>query len=113
MKKNNVFPRIPGLCALFFLLIWNRTAISQVDVKMRSIVKQLRSSAIKNNIDVGHMTLAVFPFQTDAALMKKRVHIACGELLTLNILEDGRTDRRDLRLRLLTNAAPQRLSRSA
>ena len=89
MKKNNVFPRIPGLCALFFLLIWNRIAISQVDVKMRSIVKQLRSSAIKNNIDVGHMTLAVFPFQTDAALMKKRVHIACGELLTLNILEDG------------------------
>jgi TolB-like protein len=62
---------------------------SQIDNKMQRIVEQLLRAASQKEIETDRIILAVFPFQAEENLVKKRVHFAVGEILTHHLVKEG------------------------
>ena len=62
---------------------------SQIDTQMAHIVQQLVIATRQRDIPAEQMNLAVFPFQAEEKLIKKKVDFAMGEILTHHLVKEG------------------------
>lgn len=76
--------------ALLSIALPGMAGASELDDKMGTIVRAFVHAAEARTPAISTSTLAVFPFQTDEKLAKKRVDFAVGELLTQRLLADAR-----------------------
>lgn len=61
---------------------------AELNSKLEAVAQELTKAAAAKNITAA--TLAIFPFQADATLSKKRVNFAVSEILTKDILKLGK-----------------------
>lgn len=82
MKPQNI------LLALLSSAFFAQPVFSnELDSALRKTAQKLSRTAIEKNLSAS--TLAVFPFQADEKLSKKRVNFAVSEMLTRNLLLNG------------------------
>ena len=62
---------------------------SDIDTKMKVVVTQFAQITQDKITDPAQLTMALFPFQTDEKLAKKRVNLAVVEILTHHLIQDG------------------------
>lgn len=62
---------------------------AELDAAMSKIVKQFMNDTAVRAPELSTATLAVFPYNCDEKLTKKRVDVAVGELLTARILREA------------------------
>lgn len=82
--------------ALFILIMLTQICISEVNAKAGNILSKMSKMANKFSISytskpdaVVPVTLAVFPFQADAKLAKRKVDFAIGEMFARQLIETG------------------------
>ncbi len=63
---------------------------SQLDTQLEKIDKQFMQDASAKLPDVNPVTIAVFPFQAEDALAKRKVDVAVGELLTQKLIRESK-----------------------
>jgi curli biogenesis system outer membrane secretion channel CsgG len=78
------------LLIIFLLILFmqkNSMAASEIDSKMQKIVKQFIKAYNEKETDFDIATVAVFPFQANEKLSKKKVNVAVSELITLHLVK--------------------------
>lgn len=63
---------------------------SQLDAQLDKIARQFAQDAAAKLPDLNPVTAAVFPFQAEDALAKRKVDVAVGELLTQKLIRESR-----------------------
>ena len=82
MKSINLF-----FSALFIALSASPAFSSELDSELKKTAQKLFQTAVDRNLTAS--TLAVFPFQADEKLSRKRVNFAVSEMLTTNLIKGG------------------------
>lgn len=78
------------LILVFICLTANDPALtSQIDTQMAHIVQKLAMATRQRDIPAEQINLAVFPFQAEEKLIKKKVDFAMGEIPTHHLVKEG------------------------
>lgn len=89
MKFKNCFKRVSFFLLFFCLLLTSKGIGSDLDSALDKIVKEMVQSVQRYGMTLETTTVALFPFQSDKSLTRKKVNVAVSELLTQKLLKES------------------------